>query len=197
MSRIGDALRAFALTLGAPGLFVVAFLDSSFLSLPEIADILVVWMVAHNKARVAVYVVSVTLGSVAGCLLMYYIGRKGGEAVLRRRFAPGMLERARATFKRHAVTTILIASILPPPAPFKIFVLLAGAAGMGAGRFAATVAVGRGARYLVLGLLAVSYGDQAMAFAREHALVVSLAAVGLLLTGLVAYLIWSRRRQIV
>src|SRR2546422_8534762 len=135
MSRIGDALRAFALTLGAPGLFVVAFLDSSFLSLPEIADILVVWMVTHNKSRVVVYVVSVTLGSVAGCLLMYYIGRKGGEAVLRQRFAPEMIERARATFRRHSVTTILIASILPPPAPFKIFVLLAGAAGMSAGRF--------------------------------------------------------------
>jgi membrane protein DedA with SNARE-associated domain len=108
-----------------------------------------------------------------------------------------MIERARATFKRHGVTTILIASILPPPAPFKIFVLLAGAAAMGAGRFAAAVAVGRGARYLVLGFLAVKYGDQAMAFARKHALVVSLAAVGLMLTGLVAYLIWSRRRQIV
>jgi membrane protein YqaA with SNARE-associated domain len=196
MSRIGDALRAFALTLGAPGLFLVAFLDSSFLSLPEIADILFVWMVAHNKARVAWYVISVTLGSVAGCLLMYYIGRKGGEAVLRRRFAPGNLERARAAYKRHAATTILVASILPPPAPFKIFILLAGAVGMRAGRFSATIALGRGTRYLVLGFLAVRYGDQAMAYAREHAVVVALAAVGLLLVGLVVYLIWSRRRQI-
>jgi membrane protein YqaA with SNARE-associated domain len=196
MSRIGDAVRVFALTLGAPGLFVVAFLDSSFLSLPEIADILVVWMVTQNTARVALYVVSVTLGSVAGCLLLYSIGRKGGEALLRRRFAPGNVDRARATLKRHSVMTVLIASILPPPAPFKIFVLLAGASGMSPGRFAATIAVGRGARYLTLGILAVYYGDRALAYAREHGVAVALAAVGVLLAGLAAYLAWSRRRQI-
>lgn len=197
MGRLADALRAFALTLGAPGLFLIAFLDSSFLSLPEIADILVVFMVAHNKPLVVLYVASVTLGSVSGCLLLFSIGRKGGEAMLRRRFAPGNLDRARAAFKRHSVSTILIASILPPPAPFKIFVLLAGAAGMSPGRFSATVAVGRGARYAVLGVLAVKYGDLALAFAREHGVAVALTVVGLLLAGLAAYLIWSRRAQIV
>ena len=194
MGRFADALRAFALTLGAPGLFLIAFLDSSFLSLPEIADILVVFMVAHNKPRVALYVLSVTLGSVAGCLLLYSLGRKGGDAMLHKRFAAGTVERARATFKRHAVTTILVASILPPPAPFKIFVLLAGAAGMSARQFAATITVGRGTRYTILGILAVEYGDQALAFAREHALAVALAALGLLLAGLAGYLLWSRRR---
>ncbi|OFV92967.1 MAG: hypothetical protein A3G76_03535 [Acidobacteria bacterium RIFCSPLOWO2_12_FULL_65_11] len=195
MSRIADAVRAFALTLGVFGLFFVAFLDSSFLSLPEIADLLVVWMVTRDKARVAAYVVSVTLGSIGGCLLLYSIGRRGGEALLRRRFAPGNVERARATFKRHGVMTVLIASILPPPAPFKIFVLLAGASGMHAGRFAATIAVGRGTRYLTLGILAVYYGDRAIAYAQEHGVTVALVAVGVLLAGALAFLLWSRARR--
>ena len=75
--------------------------------------------------------------------------------------------------------------------------LLAGVAGMSPGRFSATVAVGRGARYAVLGILAVRYGDLALAFAREHGVAMALTVVGLLLAGLAAYLIWSRRAQIV
>lgn len=192
MSRIAAALQAFASALGAPGLFIIAFLDSSFLSLPEINDILVVWMVTQDKPGLAKYVLSVTAGSVAGCLLMYYIGRKGGEAVLRKRFAPGTVERARATFKRYGVLAVLIPSILPPPMPFKIFVLLAGAAGMNPWRFAATIAVGRGARYLTLGILAIYYGDRAIAYAREHGVMVALVAVGVLLAGVAAFLLWSR-----
>src|SRR5438552_1352691 len=143
-------LRALAVALGAPGLFLVAFLDSSFLSLPEIADLLVVYMVTRHKARWVLYVVATTAGSLAGCLVMYYIGRKGGEALVRRRFAGGHVERTLAAFQRHGVMAVLIPSILPPPAPFKIFVLLAGAAGISAPQFAGAVAIGRGARYLVL-----------------------------------------------
>jgi membrane protein YqaA with SNARE-associated domain len=192
MSRFVGRLRALALALGAPGLFLIAFLDSSFLSLPEIADILVVYMVTKHKSRMLLYVASTLLGSLAGCLVMYFIGLKGGEALVRKRFAGGAVEKARAALQRHGIMTVLIPSILPPPAPFKIFVLLAGAAGIRVGQFTAAILIGRGARYLLLGLLAVRYGDRTMTYVEEHALMVSLVTVGILAVGFFGYLAWSK-----
>ena len=83
-------VEALALALGAPGLFLVAFLDSSLLSLPEITDLLVVWMVTRHKTRLLLYAGSATLGSIAGCLLLYGLGRKGGHALVRSRFMKGL-----------------------------------------------------------------------------------------------------------
>jgi len=194
MGRIVDRVQALALALGAPGLFLVTFLDSSFLSLPEIADLLVILMVTRHKARLGLYVVSATLGSIVGCLLLYFLGRKGGEALIRRRFNSASVDKAMATFRRYGIMAVFIPSILPPPAPFKIFVILAGLAGISATRFTTAIAVGRGARYLVLGLLAAWYGDCAMAFIRANGATVSLVVVGLLTLGCVGYLLSSKAR---
>jgi membrane protein YqaA with SNARE-associated domain len=195
MGRFADRLRALALALGAPGLFLVAFLDSSFLSLPEIADILVVYMVTHHKQRLVLYVISATLGSLTGCLLMYFVGRKGGEALVRKRFTTANVDRSMAAFRRHGLMAVLIPSLLPPPAPFKIFVLLAGVAGIESHRFIAAVALGRGLRYTALGLLAVRYGERALAYMHENTVLVSLVAVGLLVGGFVVYLVWSHTQK--
>ena len=192
MGRIADWARGLALTMGAPGLCLVAFLDSSFLSLPEITDILVVYMVTRHPARMLVYVLAATLGSLAGCLIMYFIGRKGGDALIRKRFAPASVERAMAAFERHGVLVVLIPAILPPPAPFKIFVLLAGLAGISPAKFVTAILIGRGSRYLVLGVLAVEYGEQALAYADEHGFAVAVVVVGLLAAGVAGYFVWSR-----
>ena len=195
MGRIADWVRALALSLGAPGLYLVAFLDSSFLSLPEITDLLVVWMVTRNPHRVAVYVVASTLGSLTGCLLMYSIGRKGGEAIVRKRFASSSVERALAAFQRYGVLVVLIPAILPPPAPFKIFVLLAGVAGISVRKFTAAILLGRGARYLALGVLAVKYGEVAILYVQENAMFVAIVVIGLLGAGLAAYLVWIKAQR--
>jgi membrane protein YqaA with SNARE-associated domain len=192
MSRLVDWIRAAALTLGAPGLLLVAFLDSSFLPLPGITDVLLVVMVTRNRAGLAVYVAAATVGSIAGCLVLHYLGRKGGEALIRKRFTGPRLERARSALQRHGVMAVLVPSILPPPAPFKMFVLLAGVVGIRPAPFATAIALGRGARYLALGLLALAYGDRAMAYMRENGVVVSLVVVGVLLIGFVAYLLWRK-----
>src|SRR5215510_6090971 len=192
MGRIVDRIRVVALAMGAPGLFAIAFLDSSFLSLPEIADLMVIYMVTHHKARMIVYVISATLGSLAGCLVMYYLGRKGGDALVSKRFTTRNIERAKASLQRHGVMTVLIPSLLPPPAPFKIFVLLAGVAHIDVRRFVLAVVLGRGVRYFALGLLAIKYGDRALAYMHANAVMVSLIAVGLLLAGFAGYLVWSK-----
>src|SRR5438094_2482366 len=122
MGRIVDWVQAWAIGLGAPGLFVVGFLDSSFLSLPEINDLLLVWMVTKHKPGMLLYAASATLGSIAGCLVLYYLGYKGGEALARRRFSTATVDRTLKAFQRHGMLAVLIPSLLPPPAPFKIFV---------------------------------------------------------------------------
>jgi membrane protein YqaA with SNARE-associated domain len=135
MRRFVDGIQAFALGMGAPGLFVVAFLDSSFLSLPEINDLLLVLMVTRQKSRMVLYATSATLGSIAGCLILYYIGRRGGDTLVRKRFASDRVDHALDVVRRYGVMSVLIPSLLPPPAPFKIFVLLAGVAGISVSRF--------------------------------------------------------------
>jgi membrane protein YqaA with SNARE-associated domain len=192
MRRFVDRARALALAWGAPGLFVVAFLDSSFLPLPGITDFLLIVMVTKRPDLVLLYIAGAVGGSVGGCLLMHTIGRKGGEALVRRRFAGDRVERGMATLRRYGVMSVLIPSLLPPPAPFKIFVLLAGVVGISAGKFATAIALGRAARYAVLGWLAVRYGNKAATYLVTHGTAASLTVIGILSAGFAAYLVWTR-----
>lgn len=193
MHRFVDWIQSIALALGAPGLFLAATADSSFISLPEVVDILLIWMVTQHKSRLVVYATSATLGSITGCLLLYYVGRKGDQFIARR-FSAARVERALAAFRSYGVMAVLIPSLLPPPMPFKIFVLLAGVAGIKPGRFALAIAVGRGIRYFGEGVLAVYYGDSALAFLRENGRLVSLGLAGLATAGLVTYMVVKRMR---
>ena len=194
MRRFVDGIQALALGMGAPGLFVVAFLDSSFLSLPEINDLLLVLMVTRQKSRMVLYATSATLGSIAGCLVLYYLGRRGGDALVRRRFASERVDQALAVVRRFGVMSVLIPSLLPPPAPFKIFVLLAGVAGISVPRFVVAIAIGRGLRYFGEGLLAVRYGDRALAYMEANAGTVTLVLAGLLLAGVIGYVVWIKAK---
>jgi len=186
---LGSKLAAF----GGPGLFALAFLDSSVLSLPEINDFLVVSFVMQHNERLLYYAVMATLGSIAGCFVVYAIGRKGGEALLRRRFSAGRVERGMNTLRRYGLLAILVPALLPPPAPFKIFVLAAGVARVRVGTFALAIAIGRGARYLGEGLLAVWYGEQAVEYLRVNARPVAFVTAGVVLVGGLVYILWSRR----
>lgn len=188
MAKIVARVRTLALALGAPGLFLVAFLDSSLLPLPGITDVLLIVLVTRRPDLMLLYVAATTAGSLGGCLVMHFIGRKGGAALIKRRFATAKIERAMASLQRHGVMAVLIPSLLPPPAPFKIFLLLAGAVGIPVTRFAAAIAMARGARYLALGLLAVRYGTRAQTYLRENGPFVSLVVVGVLVVGFLVYL---------
>jgi membrane protein YqaA with SNARE-associated domain len=194
MSGLVGRIRALALALGGPGLFLVAFLDSSFLPLPGITDVLLVVTVARHPSAMLYYVAMTVAGSVAGCLALHYLGRKGGEALVRRKFTGEKIERAMATLQRNGVIAVLVPCLLPPPSPFKIFILLAGVVGISATRLAIAIAIGRGVRYLALGFLAVTYGERAMAYAAANGTTVSLAAVGILAAGFAAYLLWRKAR---
>ena len=184
----------FALAIGGPGLFVIAFLDSSFVSLPQINDILVVLMVTRHKAWMPYYAAMATLGSIAGCYVIYYLAEKGGEAFLKRRLRAGHTERALALYRRHGLLALMIPALLPPPAPFKLFVLMAGVAGVPPLKFVAAIAVARGFRYLLLGMLAIWYGDAALELMRTRGREVALWLVGFLVLAGVAGWLWTKRR---
>ena len=85
-------IQGLAVTWGGPGLLVIGFLDSSFLSFPEVNDLLIIFMVTRHKHLVLYYALMATIGSVLGCLALYYVARKGGEAFLRKRFRESHVE---------------------------------------------------------------------------------------------------------
>ncbi|MBI2827963.1 MAG: VTT domain-containing protein [Acidobacteria bacterium] len=186
-------IYGFALAIGGPGLFAVAFLDSSFISLPQINDILVVLMATQHKAWMPYYAAMATLGSVAGCYVIYYLAGKGGKAFLTKRFRAGRTEHALALYRRHGLLALMVPALLPPPAPFKLFVLMAGVAEVPPPRFVAAIAVARGVRYLVLGVLAIRYGDLALEVMRTRGREVALWLAVLIVFAAVGWW-WVNRR---
>jgi membrane protein YqaA with SNARE-associated domain len=185
-------IKTVAMSLGGPGLFVIAFLDSSFLSFPEVNDLLIIYLTTQNKERMIYYALMTTLGSVSGCLALYGLARKGGEAFLRKRFNPQYVDRAMTTFRRHGLLAILVPSILPPPTPFKIFVVAAGVAKVRPLDFIMAIAIGRGIRYFGIGLLAVYYGDQAADYLHQNARTVALVVALVVIVGGAGWILWQR-----
>ena len=195
MARFVSWLQAFALSIGAPGLFFIAFLDSSFVSLPEINDLLVVLMVIENPTLMPLYAIMATLGSVVGCLVLYFIGRRGGRRLMERRFGGVRLERALDLSRRYGILAVAVPAVLPPPAPFKIFVLLAGVAHVPLAQFVSAIGLARGVRYFGEGWLAVQYGEQAIEFLEQNSRSVSIGIGSMVVLIVVTYLIWSRIRR--
>ena len=193
MSRVVNWVEGVASSLGGGGLFLVAFLDSSFVSLPEINDVLVILMVTQNRALMPYYAGMATLGSICGCLVLYMLGRKGGEAMLRQRFAGPRAEKAMRLFRRFGVLAIIVPALLPPPAPFKVFVLLSGITRMPLVSFTGAVAFGRGVRYFGEGALSVRYGDQAVDFLQSNGSLISGVVALCALAGGVAIALRQRR----
>jgi membrane protein YqaA with SNARE-associated domain len=195
MHRLVGWVQGFAESLGGPGLFIIAFLDSSFLSFPEVCDALIVLLTVQRRERMLYYALVTTLGSITGCYALYRVGRKGGEAFLRKRFRAHHVDRAMEIFRRFGVLAILVPSLLPPPMPFKIFVLAAGVARVRTVDFLIAVSVGRGLRYFGEGFLALWYGEQAIAFLRENAHTVGLWLGAAILAGGVAFVWWKKAKN--
>jgi membrane protein YqaA with SNARE-associated domain len=186
--------QGFALSIGGLGLFFVAFLDASVLSLPEVNDILIVYMVTKSPSFLLYYAAMATAGSVGGSLVVYYLGRKGGEALLRRQFSREQIDRMQARFTRYGMAAVIVPAMLPPPVPLKLFVLGAGVAGMPAGKFAWAIGIGRGVRYLAEGILAYYYGAVAFEYIKRHGGGVALWGAMISAAVLVAYY-WRRQRR--
>jgi membrane protein YqaA with SNARE-associated domain len=189
-------LRNTLLPFGGFGLMIIAICDSSFLSLPEVNDILLMTFSISNPSGMLVYASLTTLGSVIGCALLYSVGRKGGEAFLRKRFSDDRLVRFQGWYQRFGILAIIVPSLLPPPTPFKIFVLSAGAFGISWPKFLTAVLIGRGIRYFSEGILAVMYGQAAVQFVHENFPTIGLVLAIVIVAGALGYLYYNRRRRV-
>jgi membrane protein YqaA with SNARE-associated domain len=194
LARVSDGIVALAERLGAGGLALVAFLDSSFLSLPQVTDALTVALTLKNPSNWMVHALAATGGSLAGCLALFLAARKGGEAFLRRRFKQGHIDRGLRLFQRHGWLTIAVPAIMPPPTPFKLFVLLAGVAEIRVLTFLAAAAVGRAFRYGGEAWLTYTYGEQATELIAENLPVVSVIVATVVLVAGIALVLWRRKR---
>jgi membrane protein YqaA with SNARE-associated domain len=183
--------------VAAPSMIVIGALDSSLLSLPEINDYLVVMRCTKDPVAVLYFPMFAALGSVIGCMLLYSIIRRGGQAVMRRRFRTEHIERVERAYARFGFLALAVPALLPPPVPFKIFVATAGALEYPRWRFMITVMIARSLRYYIEGTLAVFYGERVLSFLKENGLLILGIVFALCLIGLGIYFIRNRKREIV
>jgi membrane protein YqaA with SNARE-associated domain len=181
------------LYIAAPAMIVIGALDSSLLSLPEINDYLVVGRCYKDPMAAFYFPLFAATGSVLGCNLLYTIMRKGGQAVLRRRFSTKSIQRVERAYARFGFLAIAIPAVLPPPLPFKIFVATAGALEYPRWKFLLTVMVARSLRYYVEGILAVFYGRRVLLFLKDNGLVIVSIVASVVLIALIVYIVINRR----
>lgn len=181
------SLKAILLSYGAPGLGGIALLDSAMVPLAGGPDGVLMVLAAVTPERTALYVLSATLGSLAGSLVLYTVSRKAGSVALRR-IAPQKQARLQHLIDRYGLLTVMSAMILPPPFPTKLIVMATGAFNLRLHRFVLGTLVGRAVRYSLEGYLAWRFGSQAMMLLKRYSLLAGLAAVIL-----IVLFLWGQR----
>jgi membrane protein YqaA with SNARE-associated domain len=178
--------------LGIWGAFVIAFADSALLGMP--VDFIVATYVYQDRKRMLLYVAMAALGSTLGSIPLYIIGYLGGEKVLRKRISEDRFMKIHRSFEQHEFWALMFPGMLPPPVPFKIFVLGAAVFEMRFRDFLVAIFAGRCVRFLVLSLLVLSFGPQiiglfGVVFKRHWIWVLTVIA-----GGLCVWLVLHRRR---
>ena len=173
-------LEKLVAALGGSGLFLVTFLDSSVLSFPLVADALVIEVSMHKPARMPYYCAMAALGSLAGCIWLYLLAKKGGEAFFHRRAGKTAVQ-VKRWVESNAFLSVFLPAILPPPVPFKPFILAEGVFQVPLRTFVLGLLLGRGLRYFIEGILAVRYGEAVLLFLMTHKVAVGLAALAIAL----------------
>ena len=193
ISRYTAFLWAFLKPLGAWGVLVIAALDAGFVGLP--VDPIVAGYVYQNRGRFLWYVLIASAGSALGSIVIYVIGYKGGEELLRKRIPPERFEKIHRAFDKHPFWSLMFPAILPPPTPFKLFVLAAAVSEMGFVRFLLAIFSGRVVRFLILGILTIKFGPEVVRLFgnlfREHLYMVMLVVA----TGVVGWLLGQKARR--
>jgi membrane protein YqaA with SNARE-associated domain len=180
--------------LGIWGVFAIAFADSALLGMP--VDAIVATYVYQDRARMLLYIVLASLGSALGSIPLYLIGYLGGEKVLRKRITEERFQKIHDSFDRHEFWALMFPAMLPPPTPFKIFVLGASVFEMSFTHFLAAIFMGRFLRFLLLSALVLWFGPQIVqAFGglfKQHIFWVLATALEL---GAILWLLLLRRRS--
>jgi membrane protein YqaA with SNARE-associated domain len=145
--------------LGALGLFAVAAIDSSVVTvpLPGSTDLLLLWLVSHH-GNAWILTPSAIAGSILGGYTCWSTGKKGGEAALSRYVKERQRRRISRWVEGHAVLSVFVPALLPPPIPLLPFLLAAGALGVTRQRFLLVYSAARSVRYGIVAWLGITYG---------------------------------------
>lgn len=162
-----DGFRNSLLALGVPGLFLVALLDSAGIPLPGGVDLVLLLLAWRQPSQFLLTALAAAAGSTLGCLVLYRIGRTGGDRAVRR-LDPEKRRRVTRKVRENDVAAMLVAVLAPPPFPTKVFVLAAGVVGMSWTRFTGAVFAGRLVRFTGEAYLAVRLGDRAVETLQQH-----------------------------
>jgi membrane protein YqaA with SNARE-associated domain len=181
----------YLVSFGPFGLLAIAFLDSLFIPMPGGVDAVLLLLAASRPSWVLIYVAAATLGSTAGCVGLYKISQRAGHRALRR-FSEKKQKRVKDLIDRYDVLSVLVASLLPPPFPFKLFVVSAGVFRLNLMRFTIAIAAGRTFRYLLEGYLAARYGEHAKEILSRYYPAIGL---GLALLIIVAFVVRNLMRR--
>jgi len=174
-------LSEYLVTYGAFGLFTVALLDSTFVPLPSSADALMLLLSTTNPSWMLLYAFMATSGSALGCWILYLISRRAGARALNR-FSEAKQQRVKNWIEKYDAFAVLVATLLPPPFPFKLFVVTAGVFRFSLLRFMLAIIVGRAFRFLLEGFFAVRYGAQAKEILAKYYPIIALGlAVAIIL----------------
>lgn len=187
------AVTNFLVSFGAIGLFGIAFLDSALIPLPGGPDAVLMLLSAKLPERMPLYVLAGTIGSVAGCLVLYYLSDKAGHRALEK-FSAAKQARVKNWLDKYDVMSVLVAAVLPPPFPFKLFVISAGVFRLNVFRFAIAIAIGRAFRFGLEGYLAVRYGEQAKDLLKQYYPYIGLGVAALVILIFVIKNLVQRRR---
>ena len=188
-SKARKMLKSISLKLGhilvlygGWGLFAMSFLDSSLVPFPVVNDLALIVMASKRPGLWPLYALATTLGSVAGAYLLYGIARGGGKFFFRKT-TPQSITHAQRWLERNDFRAVLVASLLPPPAPYKVFVLTAGVLRVNALNLGLALLLGRGLRFGAEAWLGAHYGLQAQEYLRHNmgwaSLVIVLVIIGL------------------
>jgi len=166
--------------LGGVGLLLSAFIDSSFIPLPLVTDVLLMELSSRHPVRMPYYAAMAALGSLAGCIWIYWLARKGGQAYYRKSqgHPPG---RIRKLIQEYPMASVFLPAVAPFPVPFKPFVIAQGVFQVPFPTFVIGTLLGRGSLFFIEAFLGARYGVAAKHFLVDQKWASIALAMGLVL----------------
>jgi membrane protein YqaA with SNARE-associated domain len=134
------------------------------------------------------YAAMASIGSLAGCIWIYYLARKGGEAYYHKTLG-GLSGRIRGLVQKYPMACVFFPAVAPFPMPFKPFVVAQGVFQVPFVTFVVGTLVGRACRFFLEGFLGMRYG----AAAKQALMNLKLEPVAVLLFVLITLVVLARR----
>ena len=202
-ARHPNTLVHLLLSFGLIGVFLVSIVDSSFvpLPIPGITDIMIV-VLAAKHANLILLIGAASLGSFLGGAFSYQVGQSGGMAFLAKHVPPRIFKRVCAWMEDHAILSVALPAILPPPMPLSPFVLAAGALNMSRNKFLTTFTVSRFLRHSIAAAIGVYYGPHVVhlwnLFTRHYAVPIlsTIWSIILISVGIAFWKIYKTSRSV-